>query len=55
MSGDYGIETPIKTAHLKLIIFEYIINLECDYMNKYNIEEMKEYLIFNEGKESLHI
>ena len=32
MSGDYEIETPIKTAHLKLIIFEYIINLECDYI-----------------------
>ena len=33
-----------KFTHLPLITFEYIINLECDFMNKYNIEEIKEKL-----------
>ena len=29
-------------AHLILIKFEYIINLECDFMNKYNLKEIEE-------------
>ena len=33
-----------KFTHLPLITFEYIINLECDFMDKYNIEEIKEKL-----------
>ena len=33
-----------KFTHLTLITFEYIINLECDFMDKYNIEEIKEKL-----------
>ena len=33
-----------KLTHLPLITFEYIINLECDFMDKYNIEEIKEKL-----------
>ncbi len=37
-----------KITHLTLIIFEYIINLECDFMDKYNIEEIKEKLEYAE-------
>lgn len=33
-----------KFTYLTLITFEYIINLECDFMDKYNIEEIKEKL-----------
>ena len=33
-----------KFTHLPLITFEYIINLKCDFMDKYNIEEIKEKL-----------
>ena len=32
----------IKFAHLTTIIFKYIIKLECDYIIKYNIEELRE-------------
>ncbi len=34
----------IKITHLTIIIFKYIIKLECDYMNKYNMVELKEKL-----------
>lgn len=45
MKGDYDIEPLIKKiAHLTLITFEYIINAECDFMNKYNLKEIEEKL-----------
>lgn len=35
----------IKITHLTLIVFKSIINMECDFMNKYNIKELAEKLV----------